>query len=82
MIVLRWQGGVFSMKRTPNMKELGLSKEQLALHGEVSIRVGHLAAVSLECVLLDGAKRFIGITPNDEEFIRRIATIREVPLPV
>lgn len=55
---------------------------QYALHMDVLKRLGAIAAVSLECVLLDNAKRFMGISPGEEAFIRQLADVRKVRLPI
>gem|GEM_PF-7107017 len=53
-----------------------------ALHRDVSARLGPIAAVSLECVLLDGAKRFMALSTGEIAFIRDLANVHRVTLPI
>ncbi len=59
-----------------------LPSNQYALYQDVRARLGEIAASSLACVLMDGVKRFIGISPCEVAFIRQLATAREVRLQV
>jgi hypothetical protein len=52
-----------------------------AFHGDVARRFGEVAAASLECVLLDGARRFMGIPQEQAELIHVLARVHGVDLP-
>ena len=59
-----------------------LPSNQYALYQDVRKRLGEIAAASLACVLADDVGRFIGISPCEVAFIRQLANIREVELPI
>lgn len=59
-----------------------LTLRETALHRDVSIQLGQVAATSLECVLLDGAKRFHGLSDLETSLIRDLAKIHSVELSI
>ena len=59
-----------------------LPSAQYALHQDVQKRLGEIAAASLACVLLDSVTRFTGISPGEEDFIRLLADLHKVRLPI
>lgn len=61
--------------RMPNVRE----RELVA---DVREKVGFLASASLEAVLYDGAKRFSALSGLEESYIRQLAEIHEVKLPL
>ena len=72
-----------AMKATPlrkTMYDLPLNEYSLVM--DVRVSMGRVASASLECVLCDGAKRFLGIAPIEVELIKTMARARNVVLPV
>lgn len=59
-----------------------LTLKEFALRQDVLKNIGPIAAASLETVLLDGADHFPGICAGDEAFVRELAAIRQVKLPI
>ena len=59
-----------------------LSSNEYGLYQEVRERMGEVAATSLACVLLDGATRFMGISPGEVAYMRQLAEVRKVKLPI
>ncbi len=58
-----------------------LPMKEYALAQDVRRLMGPVAAASLECVLLDGLQRFVGISEGEISLIRQLAKFRKVELP-
>jgi hypothetical protein len=54
--------------------------EEYVLAQDVRRLMGPIAAASLECVLLDGLQRFVGISEGEISLIRQLAKFRKVEL--